>query len=111
MPSMPDQKPTPKYGRRKGALLRLARWLLLLAIAALHVFAIFFLYRGRRLGQPFCDSDGIVFFLPTALALVAYAAVIVWITESAIWAISISLTATFLSFWLAMIVSLNTYGS
>ena len=111
---MPDQKPTLEYGSRKGGSHRVAPWLLLVTIPALHVLAIFFLYRGRVLGQPFCNSDEIVFYLPTMLAFAAYVAVLIWMKTSAGWVIAavlISLVATFLSFWLAMVVSLNTYGS
>lgn len=88
-----------------------AKVLSLLAIATLHVLAIFYLYRGRHIGWPFCDSDAVVFFLPSAVAFAADLAVAFWIGRSAGWAIPIAFAAALVSFWMAMTVAINTFGS
>ena len=87
-----------------------AKLLLLLAIPALHVVAIFYLYRGRHLAQIFYDSDAIVFFLPSAFAYAAYFVILLWMRRSADRALLMSIGATLGSFWLAMVVALNSFG-
>ena len=87
-----------------------AKLLLLPTVSALHVLAIFYLYRRRHLGQPLCDSDALVFVLPTALGCAAYLGILLWMRRSAASAIPIAVGATFVSFSFGVTVAINAFG-
>ena len=78
-----------------------------------------FLYRGRVLKQlSLLESDFLVFYLPLFLAFIANC-VVFWSSKllqaKPLFRFSgmlgVSVLVAFLSFWLTMVIALNTYGS
>jgi hypothetical protein len=94
------------------------------AVAAAIVFAAhcvlqFVLYRGRSINRwPICDSDLFVFGLPLLVAFGAYAFIFavyakslsVSTTRRIYFVAKMTLVVGFFSWWMSMLIPLNTYG-
>src|SRR5256885_17257639 len=89
------------------------------AIALLHCIVGVLLYRGRVVSHiPILHSDVVVFAIPCVAALIAYG-VASWSARflettpvlRILTVTTVSVVATFLSFWLFMLVAFNRYGT
>ncbi len=92
----------------------------IVVIGCLHCVSGVLLYRDMMVNKPpIVESEFLVLDLPSLIALIAYGAVF-WSsgflqTKPALIRLAImlgfSLLAAFLSWWLYMLIALNTYGS